>query len=84
MEWSQKWLLGYNSSKYHVLSLGGIENIVHAHYYTMSEFTLDHVFEEKDLGVVIDSQLSFEEHISQNQNKKQCHGRPYQKNFRGI
>ena len=35
----------------------------------MSEFTLDHVFEEKDLGVVIDSQLSFEEHISQ-KNKK--------------
>ena len=65
VEWSHKWLLEFNLSKCHVLSIGEIENIVHAHYYTMSEFTLDHVFEEKDLGVVIDSQLSFEEHISQ-------------------
>ena len=64
---SHKWLLELNLSKCHVLSLGEIENIVHTHYYTMSVYTLDHVFEEKDLGVVIDSQLSFEEHISQKQ-----------------
>ena len=65
LEWTRKWLLKFNQDKCHVLSIGEIENIIHAHYYTMNEYVLDHVFEEKDLGVVIDSQLSFEEHINQ-------------------
>ena len=65
VEWSRKWLLAFNSSKCHVLSLGEIENIVHAHYYTMDGVVLEHVFEEKDLGIIVDSQLTFDEHISQ-------------------
>jgi len=65
VEWSRKWLLAFNSSKCHVLSLGEIENIVHAHYYNMDGVVLEHVFEEKDLGIIVDSQLTFDEHISQ-------------------
>ena len=64
VEWTNKWLLEFNISKCHVLKIGEIENIVHAHYYMMQNHVLDHVFEEKDLGVVIDSQLSFDEHIN--------------------
>ena len=46
-----------------MLSIGNFENIVHAHNYTMNGTELEHVFEEKDLGVIIDSQLKFDEHI---------------------
>ena len=31
--------------------------------YTLDGYTLEHVFEEKDLGVVVDSELTFMEHI---------------------
>ena len=65
VEWTNKWLLEFNLSKCHVLSIGEIENIVHAHYYMMKNHVLEHVFEERDLGVVIDSQLTFDEHINQ-------------------
>ena len=44
--------------------LGKIENIDNAFYYTMDGTELEHVFEEKDLGVWVDHQLTFDEHIS--------------------
>ena len=64
MKWSRKWLLAFNESKCHVLSIGEIENIVYAHYYTMDGAVFEHAFEEKDLGIIIDSQLKFDEHVS--------------------
>lgn len=63
VEWSKKWLLAFNESKCHVLSIGDTENIVHAHYYKMDGVLLEHVFEEKDLGVIVDHQLTFADHI---------------------
>ena len=63
VKWSKEWLLSFNAAKCHVLSIGNFENIVHAHNYTMNGTELEHVFEEKDLGVIIDSQLKFDEHI---------------------
>ena len=36
-----------------------------AYRYTLFNEELEHVFEEKDLGVVIDSELSFEDHVFQ-------------------
>ena len=67
--WSKKWLLRFHPDKCHVLSLGKIENTVHTHRYSICGREMEHVGEEKDLGVVIDSELSFDEHISAKVNK---------------
>ena len=63
-EWTDKWLLRFNADKCHVLTIGKIENILHTHRYKINDKELEHVFEEKDLGVHIDTDLSFEEHIA--------------------
>ena len=62
--WSEKWLLKFNTDKCHVLTLGKMENIMHTHRYTLYGNELEHVFEEKDLGVIIDMELTFEEHMA--------------------
>jgi len=62
--WLRDWLLRFHPDKCHVLTLGKHWNIVHAHPYSLDGNQLEHVFVEKDLGVLIDSELSFEEHIS--------------------
>ena len=67
--WSKKWLLRFHPDKCHVLSLGKIENTAHTHRYSICGKEMEHVGEEKDLGVVIDSELSFDEHISAKVNK---------------
>ena len=62
-KWSEKWLLKFHPDKCHVLSLGKEERTVHTERYSICGREMDHVFEEKDLGVLIDSGLTFEEHI---------------------
>ena len=62
--WSEKWLLRFHPDKCHVLSIGRVENIIHTHRYRICGREMEHVGEEKDLGVVIDSDISFDEHIS--------------------
>ena len=62
-EWSDTWLLKFNAEKCHVLTLGKFEDIKHAHKYTICKNELEHVADEKDLGVIIDDELKFEEHI---------------------
>ena len=62
-KWSKTWLLNFHPNKCNVLTLGKFENISHSHDYRLGDTTLEHVFSEKDLGVIIDSNLSFEEHI---------------------
>ncbi|XP_066913249.1 uncharacterized protein [Clytia hemisphaerica] len=64
VEWSKDWLLQFHPEKCHVLTLGKIGNIKHAHPYSLDGRQLEHVFEEKDLGILIDSELTFEEHIA--------------------
>ena len=49
----------------HVLTLGKLENIKYTHRYRIYGNELEYVFEEKDLGVKIDVELCFEEHISE-------------------
>ena len=68
-DWSKKWLLQFNADKCHVLTLGKIENIVHSHRYELYDEELDHVFEETDIGVTIDHELKFEDHISKKVSK---------------
>ena len=58
----QEGLLKYHP-KCRVLTVGKFENIRHTRYSIYGN-ELDHVFEEKDLGTMMDSALSFEEHIS--------------------
>ena len=67
--WTTRWILRFHPGKCHVLTLGKFDNIKHAHSYKLGNKVLDHVFSEKDLGVIFDSDLSFEEHIF-NQVKK--------------
>ena len=63
-EWSDTWLLRFNAEKCHVLTLGKFENIKHAHQYMLCNNELEHLPDEKDLGVTIDDELKFEEHIT--------------------
>jgi len=63
-DWSKTWLLNFHPSKCHVLALGKFDNIQYTERYHIYSKELEHVFEEKDLGVFIDSNLSFAEHIS--------------------
>ena len=67
--WSHKWLLKFNPDKCHVLTIGKFENIRHTERYHLYGNELEHVFEEKDLGVHIDSELKFDDHISNKINK---------------
>ena len=54
----------FQSRQMPYIILGQFENIKHTHQYNIYEEELDHVFAEKDLGVIIDSELKFEEHMS--------------------
>ena len=62
--WSKKWLLRFHPDKCHVLTLGKFDNITHTERYKLGETQLEHVFEEKDLGVIFDSEMKFEQHIN--------------------
>ena len=68
-DWSKDWLLCFHPDKCHVLTLGKFENIKHAHPYSLGGIQLEHVFSEKDLGILIDAELSFDEHIAKQVNK---------------
>jgi len=62
--WSRKWLLRFHPDKCHVLTIGKFENIKHTERYKLGNVELEHVFEEKDVGVIIDPELKFKEHIN--------------------
>ena len=63
-EWSDSWLLKFHPDKCHLLTLGKFANIMYCHRYKVSGEEIEHVFEEKDLGVTMDSELTFSEHIT--------------------
>ena len=67
--WAKKWLLKFNIDKCHVLTLGNFENTQYTKRYKLNGKEIEHVFEEKDLGVHIDSELSFDKHVSTIVNK---------------
>ena len=62
--WSRKWLLSFHPDKCKVLTLGKHHNIPHAYPYCLFGVQLEHIFEEKDLGVIIDADMVFEDHIA--------------------
>ena len=53
----------FNRKKCHVLPLGRFEDTKHTHHYKLGGEEIEHVFTEKDLGITIDSELTYEEHI---------------------
>ena len=63
-KWSHDWLLVFHPDKCKIISIGRHEDIIYAHNYTLLGQELEHIDEEKDLGVIIDSELTFESHIT--------------------
>lgn len=63
--WSSTWLLDFHRDKCHILTLGKLQNIKHAHNCCLGDTQLEHAFKKKDLGVVFDTDLLFEDHIAE-------------------
>ena len=63
-KWPEKWLVKFHPDKYHILTLGKFQNIKYAHRYMLNSHKLDHVGEEKDLGITFVSELTFEKHFA--------------------
>ena len=70
VSWSEKWLLKFHPDKCCVVSVGDHDE---PHDYTMSfqgiPHNLSHVDSSKDLGVIIDSKLGFDQHFQSKINK---------------
>ena len=67
VDWSEKWSLTLNTNKCKVLHLSRSANAKKQSYYMMNPdgaIILEEVHHEKDLGVYIDSNLSFEVHVN--------------------
>ena len=63
-QWSQKWLPTFHPKKCHIMTLGKFYNIAHTEKYTLHRQELEHVFEQKNLGVIVDAELKIDGHIS--------------------
>ena len=66
-DWIGKWLLSLNVGKCKTVSIGKNNEIFST--YTISGHVIDKVQTIKDLGVVFDSRLKFDEHIDEKVNK---------------
>ena len=61
-EWSNKWLLRFHPEKCKHMHIGKPSGNIAS--YQLNKTTIDRVSEEKDIGVIIDDDLSFDTHIS--------------------
>eukprot|EP00794_Sanderia_malayensis_P004409 gene4410-4998_t len=66
IKWSDTWLLKFHPAKCKVLPVGTNAN---KNSYYINGQKLEHTDREKDLGVTIDSQLTFQNHIHEKINK---------------
>ena len=58
--WANKWKMSFNTSKCRVMHLGYGNT---KHEYTLNGEVLQETTEEKDLGILIDNELTFSKHI---------------------
>ena len=65
-EWSDTWLLRFHPDKCKHMHIGKKND---DNNYSLHRKSLEKVIEEKDIGVVIDSDLTFEKHINEKVNK---------------
>lgn len=65
MNWSDTWLLKFNKSKCKHMHLGPETD----YNYMMEENMIANTMEEKDLGIIIDNKLNFQNHINKQVNK---------------
>ena len=49
----------------HLLIVGKLENVQKTYPYRFMEVQLEHVFEKKDMGIIIDTDLTFDVHVSE-------------------
>ena len=66
VDWSEKWLLRFNSSKCKILHLG--KNNPKYEYYIYNDgvkSVLEETTSEKDLGVLVDNNLDFKGHVNE-------------------
>ena len=70
-QWSKKWLLKCNPSKCKHMTIGNnnIGEIKYSMTLNNSIYPLDTIENQNDLGVIIDTKLSFDDHIKQAVNK---------------
>ena len=65
--WSDKWLLRFHPDKCKVLSAG--KQKTQQYRYTLCNKELQYSNKEKDIDVVVDNQLNFEDHMNEKINK---------------
>jgi hypothetical protein len=65
-EWSDTWLLRFHPDKWKHMHIGQKND---DNSYSLHRKSLEKVIEEKDIGVVIDSDLTFEKHINEKVSK---------------
>ena len=65
MNWLDTWLLKFNKSKCKHMHLGPETD----YNYMMEENTIANTMEEKDLDIIIDNKLNFQNHINKQVNK---------------
>ena len=64
-DWSDTLLLKIHPVKCTILIVGKLENIQRAYPYRLMEVQLEHVFKEKDLGIIINADLTFDVYVSE-------------------
>ena len=62
IEWSKSWQLKFNLKKCSIITFSRKRNNIHF-YYNMNGFVLKHEQSIKDLGVTVESDLSWDKHI---------------------
>ena len=63
-QWSQNWRLTFRPKTCHVQMLEKFCNVTYTEKCNLHRQELEHVFEQKDLGVILDAELKFDEHIT--------------------
>ena len=67
--WSEKWLLCFHPDKCKCMRIGNTDIDLFTYKLKDSDKGMEFTKSEKDIGVVIDSKLSFENHINEKVNK---------------